>query len=91
MRNYGQILQDIAAHAATLPSEQQTAITRQIVGAMAVRNRLWNADQECSPARLVGDLTHLSGGKLSITVEEVQQILAATPQVRHNGNNKKKR
>lgn len=70
MRNYGRILQDLIAHAVSLPQgEQRDALTLLIAKAMASRNILWNSDQETSPARILRDLEILSEGQLSLQSE----------------------
>lgn len=78
MRNYGRIIQDLIDYVVTLPEdEQRDQLVRTLAVAMSNRNLLWNRDQEPTPLRVVRDLEILSEGRLTISVEQLDEVLSS--------------
>ena len=65
MRNYGRIVQDMIAYAATLaPGNERDSLELYIAQCMRQRNLTWNRDQESGINRVREDIIRLSNGQL---------------------------
>ena len=65
MRNYGRIVQDMIAYAATLaPGNERDSLEVYIAQCMRQRNLTWNKDQEAGMNRVKEDILRLSDGRL---------------------------
>lgn len=90
MRNYGRIVQDMIAYAATLePGPERDSLELYIAQCMRQRNLVWNRDQEAGLNRVKEDIIRLSNGRLHCDSQAFEQLLAqqAAPT---NGAKKKK-
>ena len=77
MRNYGRIVQDMIAYAATLPAgKERDSLELYIAQCMRQRNLVWNRDQEAGMNRVKEDLIRLSDGKLRCESAAFGQLLA---------------
>jgi hypothetical protein len=66
MRNYGRIVQDMIAYAATLPlGPEREKLEVYVAQCMRQRNMVWNRDQESGIMRVREDIIRLSDGKLT--------------------------
>ena len=98
MRNYGRIVQDMIAYAATLPEGQEReALEIYIAQCMRQRNMVWNRDQESGIGRVKEDILSLSHGALRCDSEAFNQLFAQAggtqaggTQNPNNGSKKKK-
>lgn len=87
MRNYGRIVQDMIAYAATLPmGQERDSLELYIAQCMRQRNLIWNRDQEAGMNRVREDIIRLSDGKLTCDSPAFEQIL-----VQSNGSAVKKK
>ena len=76
MRNYGRIVQDMIAYAATLPAgKERDSLEVYIAQCMRQRNLVWNRDQESGMNRVREDMIRLSDGKLSCSSPAFGQLL----------------
>ena len=90
MRNYGRIVQDMIAYAATLPAgKERDSLELYIAQCMRQRNLVWNRDQEAGMNRVKEDLIRLSDGKLRCESAAFGQLLAQ-PNAPVKGSKKKK-
>lgn len=90
MRNYGRIVQDMIAYAATLPAgKERDSLELYIAQCMRQRNLVWNRDQEAGMNRVKEDLIRLSDGKLRCESAAFGQLLAQ-PNASMKGSKKKK-
>ena len=90
MRNYGRIVQDMIAYAATLPAgKERDSLELYIAQCMRQRNLVWNRDQEAGMNRVKEDLIRLSDGKLRCESAAFGQLLAQ-PNAPVKGPKKKK-
>ena len=77
MRNYGRIVQDMIAYAATLPEGQdKNSLEVYIAQCMRQRNLIWNRDQESGMNRVKEDIIRLSAGKLRCDSPAFEQMIA---------------
>ena len=89
MRNYGRIVQDMIAYAATLPAGQdRDSLEVYIAQCMRQRNLVWNRDQEAGMARVKEDIVRMSEGKLRCESSAFEQMLQTNAS---NKNAKKKK
>ena len=73
MRNYGRILQEMIAVAATEQDEAtRKKMTIFIARSMRCKNMAWNKDQEAGMARIKQDIFTLSEGRLSCDFPEFE-------------------
>jgi hypothetical protein len=90
MRNYGRIVQDMIAYAATLPAgKERDSLELYIAQCMRQRNLVWNRDQEAGMNRVKEDLIRLSDGKLRCESAAFGQLLAQ-PNASMKASKKKK-
>ena len=90
MRNYGRIVQDMIAYAATLPAgKERDSLELYIAQCMRQRNLVWNRDQEAGMNRVKEDLIRLSDGKLRCESAAFEQLLAQ-PNASMKASKKKK-
>ena len=90
MRNYGRIVQDMIAYAATLPAGQERdALEVYIAQCMRQRNLVWNRDQESGMNRVREDIIRLSEGKLRCESPAFGQMLGQ-PEASNKSAKKKK-
>ena len=90
MRNYGRIVQDMIAYAATLPAgKERDSLELYIAQCMRQRNLVWNRDQEAGMNRVKEDLIRLSDGKLRCESAAFGQLFAQ-PNAPVKGSKKKK-
>ena len=90
MRNYGRIVQDMIAYAATLPAgKERDSLELYIAQCMRQRNLVWNRDQEAGMNRVKEDLIRLSDGKLRCESAAFGQLIAQ-PNAPVKGSKKKK-
>lgn len=90
MRNYGRIVQDMIAYAATLPADKERdSLELYIAQCMRQRNLVWNRDQEAGMNRVKEDLIRLSDGKLRCESAAFGQLLAQ-PNASMKASKKKK-
>ena len=76
MRNYGRIVQDMIAYAATLPQGQdRETLEVYIAQCMRQRNMVWNRDQESGLSRVREDIIRLSSGKLTCDSSAFKALL----------------
>jgi hypothetical protein len=84
MRNYGRIVQDMIAYAATLPAgKERDSLEVYIAQCMRQRNLVWNRDQESGMGRIKEDIIRLSDGKLRCESKAFGELL-----VQPNAQNK---
>ena len=77
MRNYGRIVQDMVAYAASLPAGQERdSLEIYIAQCMRQRNLAWNRDQEVGLSRVKEDITRLSEGKLTCDSAAFERMMA---------------
>lgn len=73
MRNYGRVLQEMIAVAATEQDEEtRKKMTIFIARSMRYKNMAWNKDQEAGMARIKQDILTLSDGRLSCDFPEFE-------------------
>jgi len=90
MRNYGRIVQDMLAYAATMPAgRERDSLEVYIAQCMRQRNLVWNRDQEAGINRVKEDIIRLSDGKLRCESPAFEKILAQ-PNAPIKGIKKKK-
>jgi hypothetical protein len=90
MRNYGRIVQDMIAYAATLePGQERDSLELYIAQCMRQRNLVWNRDQEAGLNRVKEDIIRLSEGRLRCDSQAFEQLLAQQNSAT-NGAKKKK-
>ena len=91
MRNYGRIVQDLIAYAATLPAgKERDSLELYIAQCMRQRNLVWNRDQEAGMNRVKEDLIRLSDGKLRCESPAFGQMVAQ-PNASKKATTKKKK
>ena len=91
MRNYGRIVQDMIAYAASLaPGLERDSLEVYIAQCMRQRNLVWNRDQEAGLNRVREDIMRLSDGKLQCTSPAFEQMMAQ-PNAPIQGPKKKKK
>ena len=77
MRNYGRIVQDMIAYAASLPDGlERDSLELYIAQCMRQRNLVWNRDQEAGLQRVREDMQRLSNGKLRCDSQAFEQMIA---------------
>jgi len=77
MRNYGRIVQDMVAYAASMPAgPERDALELYIAQCMRQRNIAWNRDQEVGLSRVKEDILRLSEGKLTCNSEAFERLMA---------------
>ncbi|MBR2166602.1 MAG: DUF4290 domain-containing protein [Paludibacteraceae bacterium] len=90
MRNYGRIVQDMIAYAASMPAGvERDSMELYIAQCMRQRNLVWNRDQDAGLLRVREDIQRLSDGKLRCDSPAFQQMMAQ-PNAPLNGHKKKK-
>ena len=90
MRNYGRIVQDMIAYAATLPAgKERDSLELYIAQCMRQRNLVWNRDQESGMNRVREDIIRLSDGKLRCESPAFGQLLGQ-PEASNKSAKKKK-
>jgi len=91
MRNYGRIVQDMIAYAATLPAgKERDSLELYIAQCMRQRNLVWNRDQEAGMNRVKEDLIRLSDGKLRCESPAFGQMVAQPNASKKETTKKKK-
>lgn len=66
MRNYGRIIQNMIAYAATMEDgEERRELIRYITQCMSQKNTQWNRDQESGLDRVNADLRTLSNNQIN--------------------------
>ena len=85
MRNYGRIVQDMIAYAASLaPGLERDSLEVYIAQCMRQRNLTWNRDQEAGIQRVREDILRLSEGKLTCDSPAFQQLIARSSSCLHS-------
>ena len=91
MRNYGRIVQDMIAYAASLaPGLERDSLEVYIAQCMRQRNMTWNRDQEAGLARVKEDIIRLSDGQLRCASAAFERMMAQ-PNAIGAGQKKKKK
>jgi hypothetical protein len=91
MRNYGRIVQDMIAYAASLaPGLERDSLEVYIAQCMRQRNMTWNRDQEAGLARVKEDILRLSKGQLRCESAAFERMMAQ-PNSMGMGQRKKKK
>lgn len=89
MRNYGRIVQDMIAYAASLePGLERESLEVYIAQCMRQRNMTWNRDQEAGIARVREDILRMSNGQLTCCSPAFERLVA---QSGNSGQKKKKK
>ena len=89
MRNYGRIVQDMIAYAASLePGLERESLEVYIAQCMRQRNMTWNRDQEAGIARVREDILRMSNGQLTCSSPAFERLVA---QSGNSGQKKKKK
>ena len=90
MRNYGRIVQNMIAYAASLPAgRERDSLELYIAQCMRQRNLVWNRDQEAGLQRVREDIRRLSDGQLRCDSPAFEQMMAQNS-IQPSGKKKKK-
>lgn len=91
MRNYGRIVQDMIAYAATIEdSMERDSLELYIAQCMRQRNLVWNRDQEVGLQRVKEDIIRLSDGHLNCSSSAFERLMAQPNAVANNVQKKKR-